>query len=392
MHKEPYLSRTLHITYQRASKAHVLLTSTHLSFILCLIISRLLFEQGNRKAQGGTNFASLKWRRPLQWHLKKHSSGQSSAEVSNFQQIWCLTLIPCDAESTRALFCLFLVVGTTLFQPAVLWGGCTLVMSLLCGGTDKGIQEVEWSDVVSILGCLISAGYSTAWSTVGINGSVRLLVSIPTRVTAADIYSGGDLFSGLGRPGRWSSQTKALVAFWKIHLSVSLLKTRGNKHNKILPYWSCSAMSQLLPDRRWASIPLFAAVIWLITSICSRRAASYSLSAVWVLSVSSREVGSDGKHCPSGLGGGILPVPSCSWVAGPKIKSAYSVRSWTLKSQGWVDRLFWGWHAGAHIFPAWRGCPCHHMPLGCVGWGDRPCGDKEVDSAAQWSNWSLHAN
>lgn len=74
-------------------------------------------------------------------------------------------------------------------------------------------------------------------------------------------------------------------------------------------------------QRRWASFPLCAAVIWLITSICSsRRAASSSLSAGWALSVSSRGVGSDGKQHPSALSSGILSVPYPCCVASPKIK------------------------------------------------------------------------
>lgn len=39
------------------------------------------------------------------------------------------------------------------------------------------------------------------------------LVSVPPRATADDIYSGRDFLSGPRRPGRQSSQTKALVAF-----------------------------------------------------------------------------------------------------------------------------------------------------------------------------------
>lgn len=126
-------------------------------------------------------------------------------------------------------------------------------------------------------------------------------------------------------------------------------------------------MSHLLPDGSWASVPLGAAVISLITSICSsRRAASSSPSAVWVLSVSSAEVGSDGKQRPSAQGCDISPVPHPCWVAGPKIKNSHSV-----KSQDWVGCIFWGGCAGVHIFSACRGCPlctspCLHTPLGCL--------------------------
>lgn len=126
-------------------------------------------------------------------------------------------------------------------------------------------------------------------------------------------------------------------------ISVSLLKVEEEKkkRKKIPLYWSCYTMSHLLPDGRWGSIPLCAAVIWLITSLCSdRRAASSSLSDVWGLSVSSREVGSGGKQHPSGLGSGILPVRYA------RIKTSYSVQSWSLKTQGWVDWLFWDRRAG----------------------------------------------
>lgn len=42
--------------------------------------------------------------------------------------------------------------------------------------------------------------------------AAMLLVSTRTRVTADDIDSSDDFLSGLRRPGRQSSQTKALVA------------------------------------------------------------------------------------------------------------------------------------------------------------------------------------
>lgn len=124
--------------------------------------------------------------------------------------------------------------------------------------------------------------------------------------------------SGPRRPGRQSSQTKALVAFWKTHLSVSLLKVERGKKS---PFTEVVMQWVICSTRRWASFPLCAAVIWLITSICSSRgAASSSLSAGWALSVSSRAVGSEGKQRPSALSGGILSVPYPCWVAGPEIK------------------------------------------------------------------------
>lgn len=148
-----------------------------------------------------------------------------------------------------------------------------------------------------------------------------VLVSIPTGVTSWRHLFPDDFLSGLRRPVRWSPQTRALVAFQKIQLFVSLLRAEERK-KKVPLYWSCYAMSHLLPDGSWASVPLGAAVISLITSICSsRRAASSSPSAVWVLSVSSAEVGSDSKQRPSGQGCDISPVPHPCWVAGPKIKT-----------------------------------------------------------------------
>lgn len=132
-------------------------------------------------------------------------------------------------------------------------------------------------------------------------------------------------------------------------------------------YWSCLAMSHLLPDGRWASVPLCAAVIWLITSICSsRRAASSSLSAVWVPSVSSREAARVGKWHPSVSGCGILPVPYPCWEAGPKTKSSCSVKSWSLKSWGWAGWAFQGWCLAARIFSAGCGCPFFSCQIGTL--------------------------
>lgn len=148
-------------------------------------------------------------------------------------------------------------------------------------------------------------------------------------------------------------------------------------------------MSHLLTDGRWASDPLCAAVIWLITSICSsRKAASSSLSAVWAPSVSSREVGSDGKQHPSGWGCGVSPVPYPCWVGGPKIKSSPSVKSQSLKSLGWVSWIFWGRCDGIGIFSARSGCPfCASprlcMPLGCLTGGvTSPVGTRMLHGTA----------
>lgn len=170
-----------------------------------------------------------------------------------------------------------------------------------------------------------------------------------------------------------------------IFLSLLKMEEKKKKKRKKIPlYWSCYTMSHLLPDGRWGSIPLCAAVIWRITSLCSnRRAASSSLSDVWVLSVSSREVGSDGKHHPSGLGSGILPVHYA------RIRTSYSVKSWSLKTQGWVDWLFWGRRAGVRIFSACRGCPfctspCLRIPPGCVTAGvTGPAGSRRLHGAAR---------
>lgn len=97
-------------------------------------------------------------------------------------------------------------------------------------------------------------------------------------------------------------------------------------------------------QRGRASFPLCAAVIWLITAICSSRgAASSSLSTGWALSVSSRGVGGDGKQHPSALSSGILSVPYPLQV--PK---SSSVKHRSLKSQDWIDWLFWGCHTGSH--------------------------------------------
>lgn len=63
-----------------------------------------------------------------------------------------------------------------------------------------------------------------------LEGAAVLVVSIPTQMDG--IYTSGDCFSGLRRPGRLGSQTRALVAFWKIQLFVSLLKVEQGEELK----------------------------------------------------------------------------------------------------------------------------------------------------------------
>lgn len=122
----------------------------------------------------------------------------------------------------------------------------------------RGMQEVEWSQVVSTglpyscktqhhlvhtwskqvnqagKSCLTSYHQLLTMST-PFEEAAMLLVSIPTRMNAGDIYSGGDFLSSLRRHRTQSFQTKALVAFWKIHLSVSLLKVEEGRNNKNTP-------------------------------------------------------------------------------------------------------------------------------------------------------------
>lgn len=75
----------------------------------------------------------------------QHGGGQNSAEVANLLSANVVFTARHshgnDAESTKALFYLLLLVGKMLFQAAVLWGGCTVVMSLLYATAVVGMDN-----------------------------------------------------------------------------------------------------------------------------------------------------------------------------------------------------------------------------------------------------------
>ena len=143
-------------------------------------------------------------------------------------------------------------------------------------------------------------------------------------------------------------------------------------------------MSHLLPDGKWTSVPLCAAVIWLITSICfSRRAASSSLSAVWVLSVRSREVA---------MGNNILLVgavafclfltPAEQQVPKSRTPTQQKAKAWKAGAglAGYFGAGAWAFAFSQHIAVAnfARACVSIHLLaarlLGCrVLWGRGGC-------------------
>lgn len=154
-------------------------------------------------------------------------------------------------------------------------------------------------------------------------------------------------------------------------------------------------------QRRWASFPLCAAVIWLITSICSSRgAASSNLSAGWALSVSSRGVGSEGKQPPSALSGGILSVPYPCWVAGPEIELSETPgpqkpRLGRLVILELAHRC--SCPPNSHSGPFYTS-PCLHIPWALWLLGDRTrrmqstslCGAPSHQSLPRGQAWSSH--